>query len=77
MIDPRRACARVTVVVLSVCVCVCVSLSLSVSLSVKSHLASGASVRPENAVTDSAGNLGGKICGFFFMKLLRSRTTVG
>ena len=38
---------RVTVVG-SVCLCVCVS--------VKSHLTSGASVRPENTVTYSAGN---------------------
>ena len=44
-----------------VCVCVCVR----VCLSVKSHLASGASVGPENAVTESAGNVGGKICGVF------------
>ena len=41
----------------SVCVCVC--------LSVKSHLTYGASVRPENAVTYSAGNEGQKICGDF------------
>ena len=40
------------------CVCVC--------LSVKSHLTSGASVRPENTVTDPAGNRGPKICGVFF-----------
>ena len=40
-------------VCLSVCVCV----------SVKSHLTYGASVRPENAVTYSAGNEGQKICG--------------
>ena len=40
-----------------VCVCVC--------LSVKSHLTYGASVRPENAVTYSAGNEGQKICGVF------------
>ena len=39
------------------CVCVC--------LSVKSHLTYGASVRPENAVTYSAGNEGQKICGDF------------
>ena len=39
------------------CVCVC--------LSVKSHLTYGASVRPENAVTYSAGNEGQKICGVF------------
>ena len=42
---------------LSVCVCVC--------LSVKSHLTYGASIRPENAVTYSAGNEGQKICGVF------------
>ena len=47
-INPWRACARVIVVVLCVCVCVCVC--LSVCLSIKSHLASGASIRPENAV---------------------------
>ena len=46
----RRVC-------LSVCVCVCVS--------VKSHLTSEASVRPENAVTNSAGEEGRKICGVF------------
>ena len=40
-----------------VCLCVCVCLS------VKSHLTYGASVRPENAVTYSAGNEGQKICG--------------
>ena len=40
-----------------VCVCVCVS--------VKSKLTSGASVRPENTVTYSAGNGGQKICGVF------------
>ena len=44
IVNPQRACMRVTVVVLSVCV------------SVKSHLASGASVFPENALTYSAGN---------------------
>ena len=41
----------------SVCVSVCVS--------VKSHLTYGASVRPENAVTYSAGNKGQKSCGVF------------
>ena len=41
-----------------VCLCVC----LSVCLSVKSHLTYEASVRPENAVTYSAGNEGKKIC---------------
>ena len=50
--NPRRACAA-RVVVGSVCV------------SVKSHLTYGASVRPENAVTYSAGNEGQKICGVF------------
>ena len=38
-------------------VCVCVP--------VKSHLTSGASVRPENAVTYSAGNEGQIFCGVF------------
>ena len=46
IINPRRACAA------RVAVCV----------SVKSHLTYGASVRPENAVTYSAGNEGQKIC---------------
>ena len=45
-----------------VCVCVCVC----VCLSVKSHLTSGASVRPENTVTYSAENRGQKICRVFF-----------
>ena len=35
-------------------------------MSVKSHLTSGASVRPENTVVYSAGNGGKKICGVFF-----------
>ena len=56
-INPRRACAARVTVVGSVC--------LSVCLSVKSHLTFGASVRPENAVTYSAGNEGQKICGVF------------
>ena len=34
-------------------------------MSVKSHLTYGASVRPENTVTYSAGNEGQKICGVF------------
>ena len=51
---------RVTVVV-----CVC--------LSVKSHLTSGASFRPENTVTYPAGNGGQKIFGGFSLKPLRSR----
>ena len=38
-----------------VCVCVCVS--------VKSHLTSGTSVRPENAVKYSVCNVGQKFCG--------------
>ena len=38
---------------------------LSVCLSVKSHLTSGASVRPENSATYSAANEGQKICGVF------------
>ena len=59
VINPRRACAARVTVVGSVCLCVC----MSVCLSVKSHLTYGASVRPENAVTYSAGNEGQKICG--------------
>ena len=57
--NPRRGCpARVTVVgFVCVCVWVCVS--------VKPHLTSGASVRPKNAVTYSAGKEGEKICGVF------------
>ena len=52
IINPRRACAaRVTVVVMSVCLSV--------------RYTSGASFRPENAVTYSAGNEGQKICGVF------------
>ena len=38
---------------------------MCVCLSVKSHLTYGASVRPENSVTYSAGNEGKKICGVF------------
>ena len=52
-VNPRRACAARVTVVGSVCV------------SVKSHLTYGASVRPENAVTYSAGNEGQKMCGVF------------
>ena len=52
-INPRRACAARVTVVGSVCV------------SVKSNLTPGASVRPENTVTYSAGNGGQKICGVF------------
>ena len=54
--NPRRACAARVTVVGSVCV------SVSVCLSVKSHLTYRVSVRPENAVTYSAGNEGQKIC---------------
>ena len=57
IINPWRACAKVIVVALSVCV--------SVSLSVKSHLASGVSVRSEIAVKYSVCNVGRKICGIF------------
>ena len=39
--------------------------SCRVCLSVKSHLTSGASFHPENAVTHSVGNEGQKICGVF------------
>ena len=52
-INPRRACAARVTVVGSVCV------------SVKSHLTSRASVRPETSVTYSAGNGGQKICRVF------------
>ena len=38
---------------------------LRVCVSVKSHLTYGASVRPEHAVTYSAGNEGQNICGVF------------
>ena len=40
-------------------------MGLCVCLSVKSYLTSGASVRPENSVTYSAGNEGQKNCGDF------------
>ena len=43
----------------------CSWVCLSVCVSVKSHLTSGASVRPENAVTYSAGNEGKNNCGVF------------
>ena len=45
---------------------------LSVSLSVKSHLTFGASVCPEIAATDSAGNVGRKFVRFS-LKPLHSR----
>ena len=38
---------------------------MCVCLSVKSHLTSGASFRPENAVTHSACDEGQTICGIF------------
>ena len=60
IINPRRACAARVTVLGRVCVCV------SVCLSVKSHLTSGASVRPENTVVYLAGNEGQNICGVFF-----------
>ena len=41
------------------------SVCLSVCVSVKSHLTYGASVRPENGVTYSAGNEDQNICGVF------------
>ena len=53
---PRRACAARVTVVGFVCLSVCLL----------SHILTyGASVRPENAVTYSAGNEGQKICGVF------------
>ena len=55
LVNSRRACAARVTVVGSVCVCV----------SVKSHLTSGASARPKNTVTYSAGKGGQKICGVF------------
>ena len=53
IINPRCACAARVTVVGSVCV------------SVKSHLTSGVSVRPETSVTYSGGNRGPKICRVF------------
>ena len=52
-----------------------------VCVSVKSHLTSGASVRPETSVTYSAGNGGQKICRFFsetasFKSYLRHPTAI-
>ena len=49
---------------MSVCRSVCL-LSVRLSICLKSHLTSEESVRPENAVTDSAGNKGQTICGVF------------
>ena len=48
-----------------VCLSVCLSACLCVCVSVKSHLTSGASVRPENTVTYPAGNEGQNIRGVF------------
>ena len=45
-------------------VCGCVCVCLSVCLSVKSHLTSGASVRPENTVTYSVDNGGQNLWDF-------------
>ena len=61
-INPPCMRRRVTVVgsVCGVCLCVC----LCVCVSVTSHLTSGASVRPGNPVTYSAGNGGQKFVGF-------------
>ena len=59
IINPRRACAaRVTVVNPRRACAARVTVVGSVCVSVKSHLTYGASVRPENAVTYSAGNEG-------------------
>ena len=51
--NPRRACTVRVTVVGAMCV------------SVKSHLTSGVSVRPENSFMYSAGNGGKKICRVF------------
>ena len=67
IVNPRRACAARVTVVGSVCVCVC--------LSVKQHLTYGASVRPENAVTYSAGNEGKTFCGVFSETALLQRSS--
>ena len=63
IINPRRACAARVTVLGRVCRTVCL---------LKSHLTSGASVRPENTVVYSAGNGGQKFVGFS-LKPLRSR----
>ena len=67
----RRGFSTLVLFIGSVCVSVCVS--------VKSHLTYGASVRPENAVTYSAGNEGQNICGVFSetAPLQRSSTPSG
>ena len=61
LIDPRHACAASVTIVGSVCLSVCVS--------VKSHLTTGASVRPENTVMYPAGNEGQKFVGFSLQPL--------
>ena len=57
IVNPRRAWIRVVGFVCVVC--------LSVCLSVRSHLTSETSLRPEIDITYSTGNEGHKICGFF------------
>ena len=57
------------------CSWVCLSVCLSVCVSVKSHLTYGASVRPENAVTYSAGNEGQTFCGVFSETALLQRSS--
>ena len=47
---------------------------MCVCLSVKQHLTYGASVRPENAVTYSAGNEGQNVCGVFSETALLQRS---
>ena len=65
LINPLRMYRRVTVTVVGyVCMCVCVSL-----------FTSGASVRPENTVTYSAGNRGQNICGVFSESGLLQRSS--
>ena len=52
------------------------SACLSVCLSVKSHLAYGASVRPENTVTYSVDKEGQKFCGAFSETTLLPRSSI-
>ena len=49
--------------------------SRPVCVSVKSHLTSGTSVRPENAVTGSVGKEGKNICGIFSPTVPLPRST--
>ena len=51
------------------CSCLCLCLCVSV----KSHLTSGTSVHPENAVMYSVGNEGQKICWIFSEKSVETR----